>query len=184
MHMTMQNPVPQSARVREYETIYILRPDIDADGAEKVQTRVGEVLDRAKGKLVKVEAWGRRKLAYPIGKQRRGVYVYVKYLASGNTVTELERNLKLQDAVLKWQTVQLRDGVDVASVEIDPEETKLGRLELPAEMEPEESVERSLGLVDAPMEAGPRSQREPQEAMEAPAGEEEAAVATAGSEDE
>jgi small subunit ribosomal protein S6 len=179
--MTMQNPA-QAARVREYETIYILRPDIDADGAEKVQGRVSEVIDRAKGKLVKVEAWGRRKLAYPIGKQRRGVYVYVKYLASGNTVTELERNLKLQDSVLKWQTVQLRDGVDVSSVEIDPEETKLGRLELPADVEPEESVERALGLIDAPTgEGGPRSQREPQEAMETGASEDEAA---SGSEDE
>ncbi|WP_368408845.1 30S ribosomal protein S6, partial [Erwinia amylovora] len=50
---------------KEYETIYILRPDVDADTAEKIQNRVAEVVGRDAGKLVKVEAWGRRKLAYP-----------------------------------------------------------------------------------------------------------------------
>jgi small subunit ribosomal protein S6 len=133
---------------KEYETIYILRSDVDADGAERVQTRVVEVVDRAKGKLVKVEAWGRRRLAYPVAKQRRGVYVYVKYIGAGGLVQELERNLKLQDMVLKFQTVKLRDDVDVGALTIDPEEVKLGRLELPPEEEKEESREKVLGLVD------------------------------------
>lgn len=166
----------QLARAKEYETIYILRPDVDADSAEKVQARVGEVMDKGQGKLVKVEAWGRRKLAYPVAKQRRGVYVYVKYLGGGNLVAELERNLKLQDAVLKFQTVMLRDQVDAASVTIDPEEVKLGRLELPVEEEKEESREKALGLVDAP--EMPRERRpEAAEDFEAPA-EEEAAPAS------
>ena len=156
----------QAARTKEYETIYILRPDVDADSAEKVQVRVGEIMDRGAGKLVKVEAWGRRKLAYPVAKQRRGVYVYVKYLGGGNLVAELERNLKLQDAVLKFQTVMLRDQVDAATVTIDPEEVKLGRLELPAEEEKEESREKALGLVDAP--EMPRERRPEVEDFEAP----------------
>src|SRR5436305_11141981 len=73
---------------REYETIYVLRNDVDADGADRVATRVGEVVEREKGRLVKFEAWGRRKLAYPVGKQRKGVYVYVKYLGKGGLVQE------------------------------------------------------------------------------------------------
>lgn len=136
-------------RTKEYETIYILRPDVDADVAEKVQARVGEAVDKGRGQLVKVEAWGRRKLAYPVAKQRRGVYVYVRYLGAGPLVAELERNLKLQDAVLKFQTVLLRDQVDAATVTVDPEEIKLGRLELPDEGAHEESRERALGLLDA-----------------------------------
>lgn len=138
----------EASRTKEYETIYILRPDVDADVAEKVQARVGEVMEKERGRLVKVEAWGRRKLAYPVAKQRRGVYVYVRYLGGGTLVAELERNLKLQDTVLKFQTVMLRDQVDVASVTIDPEEIKLGRLELPDEGEHEESREKALGLLD------------------------------------
>ena len=57
----------QELRNKEYETIYVLRSDVDADTAEKVQGRVAEVVARENGKLVKVEAWGRRKLAYPVG---------------------------------------------------------------------------------------------------------------------
>ena len=143
-------PEAQILKSREYETIYILRSDVDADTADRVQARVAEVVERAKGKLVKVEAWGRRKLAYPVKKQRRGVYVYVKYVGAGGLVQELERNLKLQDAVLKFQTVTLRDQVDIAQLTVDPEEVKFARLELAPEAVEEESREKVLGLVEAP----------------------------------
>lgn len=146
----------QNLKTKEYETIYILRSDVDADAAEKVQSRVAEVVEREKGKLVKVEAWGRRKLAYPVSKQKKGVYVYVKYVGRGGLVSELERNLKLSDAVLKFQTVLTNDTVDVAALTIDPEEVKLQRLELPPEAEEAESRERALGLVDLGPDA-PRS---------------------------
>jgi small subunit ribosomal protein S6 len=150
---------PQSrTHAREYETIYILRSDADTESAERVQARVTDALDREHGKLVKVEAWGRRKLAYPIGRQRRGVYVYLKYVGGGGLVAEVERNLKLQDAVIKYMTVQTADQVDVAALQIDPEETKLGKLELPPEDEAEETREKLLGLVEPGSEA-PRAPR-------------------------
>ena len=146
----------QQLKTKEYETIYILRSDIDADTAEKVQSRVAEVVDREKGKLVKVEAWGRRKLAYPVAKQKKGVYVYVKYVGKGGLVSELERNLKLSDAVLKFQTVLTNEQVDISALVIDAEEVKFQRLELPPEAEETESRERALGLVDLGPDA-PRS---------------------------
>jgi small subunit ribosomal protein S6 len=135
-------------RTREYETIYILRSDVDGDTAEKVQHRVAEAIEREHGKLVKVEAWGRRKLAYAVGKQRKGVYVYVKYVGAGGLVAEVERGLKLQESIVKFMTVQTGDEVDLAALQIDPEEVKLGKLDLPTEPEPEESREKQLGLVD------------------------------------
>jgi small subunit ribosomal protein S6 len=143
---------------REYETIYILRSDVDAEAAERVQARVSDALGREQGKLVKVEAWGRRKLAYPLGKQRRGVYVYLKYVGGGGLVAEVERNLKLQDAVIKFMTVQSADDVDIEALTIDPEETTLGKFELPPEDEKEESREKQLGLIDLGPEA-PRAPR-------------------------
>jgi small subunit ribosomal protein S6 len=137
-----------SALAREYETIYVLRSDVDAETAERIQGRVSDALDREKGKLVKVESWGRRKLAYPIGKQRKGVYVYLKYVGGGGLVAEVERNLKLQDSVVKFMTVQTADAVDIGAITVDPEETKLGKIELAPEDEKEESREKQLGLVD------------------------------------
>ena len=147
---------PGRIRIKEYETIYVLRSDVDAETAERIQSRVGDAIEREQGKTVKVEAWGRRRLAYPIGKQRRGVYVYVKYVGGGGLVAEVERNLKLQDAVMKFMTVQTSDEVDLAALKIDPEEAKLGKFELPPETEPEETREKQLGLVDLGPDA-PRS---------------------------
>ena len=155
----------QAMRSKEYETIYILRSDVDADAAEKVQTRFSEVVEREQGKLVKVEAWGRRKLANPVAKQKKGVYVYVKYVGKGGLVSELERNLKLQDAVIKFQTVLVRADVDQGAVTVDPEEIKMQRLELLPEEEEKESRERALGLVDLGPDA-PRSMRPPREEEE------------------
>jgi small subunit ribosomal protein S6 len=167
-------------RMREYETIYVLRSDVDADTAEKVQARVGDAVDREHGKLVRVEAWGRRKLAYPVGKQRRGVYVYVKYVGAGGLVAEVERNLKLQDAVVKYMTVQTADEVDIAALQIDPEETRLGKIELAPEDEKEESREKQLGLLDLGPDA-PRMPRPPEEEeFEPPAEEAEDGAAKAG----
>jgi small subunit ribosomal protein S6 len=156
---------PQRVRAREYETIYILRFDIDAEAAERVQARVGDAVEREHGKLVKVETWGRRKLAYPLKKHRRGVYVYLRYVGAGGLVAEVERNLKLQDAVVKYMTVQTAEDVDLAALEIDPEETRLGKLEPPPEDEKEESREKQLGLVDLGPDA-PRAPRPPEEVEE------------------
>ncbi|HEY6555717.1 MAG TPA: 30S ribosomal protein S6 [Polyangiaceae bacterium] len=139
-----------AARVREYETIYVLRPDVTKENAERIGTRVDEAVTREGGKLTLVETWGRRSLAYPVTKYKRGVYVYLKYVGAGAAVNELERNLRMLDDVLKYQTVKVRDEVDVAAIAINPEDVKFEAIEPPAEEEEEESIERALGLEDAP----------------------------------
>jgi len=153
-----------AARAREYETIYILRPDIDAESAEKVGSRVSEVVGREKGQLTKVELWGRRRLAFDIAKHRRGVYVYLKYLGTGRVVDEVERNLRLSDGVLKYQTVLLRNDVEVEGLTIGEEDVKFERLELPPiEDERDDSRERQLGLIEPERRAerGPESMAVP-----------------------
>ncbi len=178
----MSRMITAPGRQREYETIYIMRPDIDAESAEKVGTRLSEVVDREKGKLTKVELWGRRRLAYDIAKHRRGIYVYLKYLGDGKTVSEIERNLRLSDGVLKYQTVLVRNNVEVEKVEIAQDDVKFERLELPPiEDEREDSRERQLGLIE-PERGAPRhhdpegpegTEGEEPEAPEAPADDEE-----------
>ena len=68
---------------REYETIYVLRPDVAKDSQEKIAQRVGEAVTREGGKLTTIENWGRRQLAYAVKKVKRGVYVYAKYVGGG-----------------------------------------------------------------------------------------------------
>jgi small subunit ribosomal protein S6 len=145
----MSRLVTAPNRAREYETIYIMKPDVDADMADRVGSRLSEVITRESGRLTKVETWGRRRLSYDIRKHRRGVYVYLKYLGTGRVVSEVERNLRLLDGVIKYQTVLVRNDVEVATIEIGAEDVKFDRVELPPlEEERDESRERQLGLIE------------------------------------
>jgi small subunit ribosomal protein S6 len=145
----MSRLVTAPGRAREYETIYILKPDVDADTADRVGSRLSEVIGRENGRLTRVENWGRRRLAYDIRKHRRGVYIYLKYLGNGRVVSEVERNLRLMDGVIKYQTVLVRNDVEVAAVTIADEEVKFERVDLPPlEEERDESRERQLGLIE------------------------------------
>ena len=158
----MSRMVTAPGRAREYETIYILKPDVDAESADKLGQRVQEVVARENGKLTKVELWGRRRLAYDIAKQKRGVYVYLKYLGDGRVVAEVERNLRLADGVLKYQTVLVGNDVELGAVEVPTDDVKFERLELaPMEEEREDSRERQLGLIEP--EKPQRPEFEPEE---------------------
>ncbi len=145
----MSRLVTAPNRAREYETIYIMKPDINADDAERVGSRLSDVIGRESGRLTKVETWGRRRLSYDIRKHRRGVYVYLKYLGTGKVVAEVERNLRLLDGVIKYQTVLVRNDVELAALEVGAEDVKFERVELPPlEDERDESRERQLGLIE------------------------------------
>lgn len=136
--------------LREYETIYVLRPDLPKATLEKVASRVEDVVGREGGKMTLVENWGRRPLAYPIQHQKRGVYVYVKYLGDGAVVAEVERNFRMLDEVMRFQTVKVSDGIDPANVVIDAEALKFEAEEPPAEEEDGLTYEQELGLVEGP----------------------------------
>jgi small subunit ribosomal protein S6 len=141
-------------RAREYETIYILRPDTSKEAQERVAARMSEVLTRENGRLTSIENWGRRGLAYPVAKQKRGVYVYLRYLGAGGLVSELERNLRVLDEVVKFQTLQLRNDVDVSNVNVAPEDLKFEAVEPPQPGEDEgERIEQILGFERSPERA-------------------------------
>jgi len=150
---TAAAPVVSGAtyRAREYETIYIMRPSVTPDEADRIAERVKGIIEGRKGKLLRVDNWGRRKLAYPIGKATRGVFVYLRYAGFGDLVAELERNLRLIDDVVRHLTVQIDDDVALDTFTIDPEEVKFHRLEeTNAEDDAELELAARLGLVDRP----------------------------------
>lgn len=134
---------------REYEVIYVLRPDISKEASERLATRVHEIVKREGGTLTLVENWGRRPLAYEIDHHKRGAYVYLNFLGDGALVAELERNFRLIDEVMRFQTVKISDSPEV--VEVDAERVKFEADEPPMEGEEEDlTLEQELGLVQAP----------------------------------
>lgn len=131
---------------RLYEAVYILRPDLTKETSEKVAQRVAEVITREGGTLALVENWGRRPMSYQIEHYKRGVYVYINYLGNGALVAELERNFRLLDEVMRFQTVKLTDEAEVS--EVDAERIKFEAIEPVTEGEDDElTLEQELGLV-------------------------------------
>lgn len=105
-----QRDVPGTQR--EYETIYILRPDATTEQIHDVNTRVRRVIESTGGKLIRVDNWGKRKLAYEIKKQLKGIYLYWLYLGESKLVAEIERNLRMLDLVIRYYTVKVEEGID------------------------------------------------------------------------
>src|SRR5262249_51099425 len=97
---------------REFETIFILRPDTNQDGIHTVNTRVRSVIEQMGGKLLKLDNWGKRKLAYEVKKQLKGIYLYWQYLGTPGVVEEIERNLRMLDQVIRYYTVKVDEDID------------------------------------------------------------------------
>jgi len=115
--------------MREYEIIYLLKPDLPADATKALLEKVAEIVQKLKGHvLVKVD-WGKRRLAYRIEKVKQAQYFYMLFLDEGTAVAEIERVLKYDDRVLRFLTVKLKDKVNVADRLAKP---------IPAPLPPEE----------------------------------------------
>jgi small subunit ribosomal protein S6 len=145
----------EEPRAREYETIYIMRSSVEPDEAERIGQRVREIVTARGGKLLRVDNWGRRRLAYPIKKATRGAFVYVKYVGLNDLVAEIERQLRLIDDVVRFQTVLVKERVRVEDYEVDGKDVEFQRLEQ-AEPEEEPELAARLGLIERP-----RGEREP-----------------------
>ncbi len=104
-----------AGRKREYETIYILRPDITHEAVGLVNTKVRGVIESGGGTLLKVDNWGKRRLAYEVQKQMKGMYLFFSYLGTAGLVEEVERNLRLTDSVIRTYSVKIAENVDPAT---------------------------------------------------------------------
>lgn len=111
--------------MRKYETVVLISPDSGDEGVHKVTSRLREGLDTTKGKEIRLEDWGVKRLAYELNGNRRAHYLYLLYLGNNTTVAEVERLMKITEAVMKYQTVVLEDRVDPAQFDFDGERKNL-----------------------------------------------------------
>jgi small subunit ribosomal protein S6 len=95
--------------MRKYETIFILQPELNEDDIKSVTTKVQDVISSYKGDCSRMDDWGVRKLAYPIKKSARGRYYYLRFDGDSALIAELERRLRLDDKVLRYQSVNITD---------------------------------------------------------------------------
>ncbi len=121
--------------MRRYETIFIIRPDLGEPQIKDIIKRFEGLAGSGGGEIIETEEWGFRELAYLIKGERRGYYVRLDYAADAAVMNEVERNLKLQDTVLRYLSVMVELETDVAKAreEIDARKRRIAEARAAAE---------------------------------------------------
>ena len=150
---------------RDYELGFILNPEVSEEQTSAILERIEKIVKNYDGQVVKVNQWGRRRLAYPIDHHRDGYYVFIDMILTPETVLELDRTLKVSEEVMR-HLVKRRDPKAVQKEREEREARAAAaatQAQASATAEPEAEVE-----VEAPVE----SAAEPEEKILV-AGEEE-----------
>ena len=98
--------------MRKYETFFIVDPDIPDEVNTVVDEKIKSVVSSNGGTVIVYTSWGKKKLAYPVKKRTRGHYILMEFAGGPELVAELERNMRLDERVLKFITVKLDDRYD------------------------------------------------------------------------
>jgi small subunit ribosomal protein S6 len=120
--------------VRDYELMYIVRPDIDEDAVKNAVESVKSLMENHGGEVVKTTTWGKRRLAYEVNQYRDGNYVIANVRLEGAKIADIERELRIHDAVFRHLLI-LHEGPPVsADTPIEPPQDIVE--EIPADEKP------------------------------------------------
>lgn len=86
--------------INNYETIFIVNPDLDEEKTEAVVEKIKALIESA-GTIDTVDVWGKRKLAYPINKKSEGYYVLITFSSKGDFPAELDRIYKISEDIIR-----------------------------------------------------------------------------------
>jgi small subunit ribosomal protein S6 len=93
--------------MRVYEELFILKPDTVEEEVDGFVEQIQHVITNGKGTIDKTDKWGVRKLAYRVQKYSEGLYVLIQFSSTPDLVKEVERRLRVSDAVIKFITVRI-----------------------------------------------------------------------------
>jgi small subunit ribosomal protein S6 len=95
--------------LRSYQSVLIIKPDIDEGRVAEVLEKIGEFIKSNGGACLKVENWGKKRLAYRVKKNRFGIYLNIYHTLESAKVVELENKYKLYELIIKYMVVRLED---------------------------------------------------------------------------
>ena len=144
---------------RDYELGVILNPDVSEEQTRGILNRVEQIVAAHDGQIVRVQQWGRRRLAYPIEHHRDGFYVFIDMILTPETVSELERTLKVSEIVLRYMTRRR----DPKAVQQEREARANAAANLPA---PEASVSEVQPAEAQEQQAQPEQSAQPEAQVE------------------
>jgi len=93
-----------------YETLYIVDPNLENNALEKIMDEIGKELVKTKSKIINHRIWGKKRLAYPIDRQKYGSYIILQYEGGGNQdkMNEYDIWMRLNNSILRHITVLLK----------------------------------------------------------------------------
>jgi small subunit ribosomal protein S6 len=92
---------------RKYELVYVVSPDASDEQVADLHTQIEAIVQRMGGQIEKTDNWGRRKLAYEIGRHKEGTYVLEVINGNGDLMKEIDRRLRVTDTVIRHLTVRV-----------------------------------------------------------------------------
>lgn len=99
-----------------YETVFIARAELGVAQVEKLTEDMSKFIKDGKGKILKTEQWGLRTLAYKINKSRKGHYVLIESDSPAEAILEMERNMRMNEDVMRYMTIKLEQPTEGPSV--------------------------------------------------------------------
>lgn len=90
-----------------YETVCIVKPDVAEDVIKGIVQKATSAIETGGGQVTRLDEWGRKRLAYPIQKKNDGYYFVLYYSSSPDASKEVGRLLKLNEDVLRYQTIKV-----------------------------------------------------------------------------
>ena len=106
-----------------YETMYILRPDIAEDEVNKHIEKYNALLESMGGKILDSQMRGKRRLAYPIAKNREGIYVQLSHQGDGQHIAKIEKAMRLSEDVIRYMTLKQEGPLPTPKPKTKPAET-------------------------------------------------------------
>src|SRR5688500_1914366 len=92
---------------RKYELVYVVSPEATDEQVADLHTQVDAIVQRMNGQLEKTDNWGRRRLAYEIGRHKEATYVLEVINGTGDLMKEIDRRLKVSDLVIRHLVVRV-----------------------------------------------------------------------------
>ena len=147
--------------MNKYELVYVIDVSLDDEARKAVVDRFNGMIEQNGGKVTKVEEWGKCRLAYPINYKTEGYYLLVNFESEATLPREIERNMQIADAILRYLIVK----VEEKRSNVKPRPVRVA----PAAEEPaaEEAVAEEAAAEEPAVEEAPAAVEA--EAPEAPA---------------
>jgi small subunit ribosomal protein S6 len=141
--------------MRHYETAFLITPKLEEEETEKLIEKMAEVVKKKKGKMVNIEKWGKRRLAYPIDKLDEAVYVFFHYEGEPDIPLELQRRFRQTETIIRYLTLKKESQVQPRK------KTKGGKQERPIAAGTKRKTDDEIAA--APKEEEPKETRPAEE---------------------